>query len=161
MIRSNRARGARAPAFTLLVAAAALAGSMAVGAQDDDGDRADGTPVFTCASAGAGTPLPMLRKLHEPVFPGTVRRQAYKYRKPGHPSPTWPVTTSFEIDADGRTRNISSTTTDPASFGQHANNAVSRWRFDPASAGAAVAATGCTYEFTFEFADNVGGNRSR
>ena len=64
------------------------------------------------------------------------------------------------VDADGRTRNISSTTTDPASFGQHANYAVSRWRFDPASDGATVAATGCTYEFTFEFAENVAGNRS-
>lgn len=158
MIRSNRLRGARAPAFVLLFAAAALAGSAAVSAQDDDGDD-DGAPVFTCASAGAGAPQPLLRKLHVPTFPGTVRRQAYKYRRPGQPSPTWPVTTSFEIDADGRTRNISSTTTDPASFGQHANYAVSRWRFDPASAGAPVAATGCTYAFTFEFAENVGGNR--
>jgi outer membrane biosynthesis protein TonB len=71
------------------------------------------------------------------------------------------VTTSFEIDADGRTRNISSTTTDPSSFGQHANYAVSRWRFDPASDGGTVAATGCTYQFEFEFAENVAGNRSR
>lgn len=155
MIRSNRARS---PAFTLLFAAAALAGSTAVSAEAD-GD--DSPPVFTCASPAAGSAQPRLRKLHVPTFPGTVRRQAYKYRRPGQPSPTWPVTTSFEIDADGRTRNITSTTTDPSSFGQHANYAVSRWRFDPASAGAAVAATGCTYEFTFEFADNVSDNRSR
>lgn len=153
MNRSTRLRPAHVPAFIALFAVAGLAGSPAANAQDDDS-----APVFTCASAG--TDQPLLRKLHAPTFPGTVRRQAYKYRRPGHPSPTWPVTTSFEIDADGRPRNISSTSTDPASFGQHANYAVSRWRFQPAREGASVAATGCTYQFTFEFADNVAENRS-
>lgn len=153
MNRSMHLRDARAPALALLFAVAALA--VGTDASARDGDSA---PVFTCESAGAEQPL--LRKLHAPTFPATVRRQAYKYRRPGHPSPTWPVTTRFEIDADGRPRNISSTPTDPASFGQHANYAVSRWRFEPARGGAPVAATGCSYEFTFEFAENVAENRS-
>jgi hypothetical protein len=153
MNRSMRLRGARAPASVLLSAVAVLAVGSAASARDGDS-----APVFTCESAGAEQPL--LRKLHAPTFPATVRRQSYKYRRPGHPSPTWPVTTRFEIDADGRPRNISSTPTDPASFGQHANYAVSRWRFEPARDGAAVAATGCSYEFTFEFAENIAENRS-
>lgn len=153
MNRSIHLRGARSRAPALLFAVAALA--VGTAASGRDGDSA---PVFSCASAGAAQPL--LRKLHAPTFPATVRRQSYKYRRPGQPSPTWPVTTRFEIDADGRPRNISSTPTDPASFGQHANYAVSRWRFEPAGDGAAVAATGCSYEFTFRFAENVAENRS-
>lgn len=147
-------RRATAPCALVLTTATLLMVSVPLLAADDGSAEA---PAFHCSGAAE---QPLLRRQVDPKFPPTVRREAYKYRRPGQPSPTWQVTTRFDIDADGKPINISSSETDPAAFAQHANNAVWRWRFDPPTAGTGVAMTGCERQFTFAFPDNVARNRS-
>lgn len=61
----------------------------------------------------------------------------------------WVVKTTFEVDADGRTRQVRSTATDPPAFARHVNAAVTAWRFRPATRGGAAVPVTCKTSLRF------------
>lgn len=81
-----------------------------------------------------------------PVFPvGMLNPYVIDDRRTRHLPMKWEVTTTFDIDAAGKTRNVVSTPTTPQSFSDHMTIAVRAWRFTPGE----DAAHRCEVVFTY------------
>lgn len=93
---------------------------------------------------------PRLLSGKSPIFPASVYNPEFiDDRKIRHLPLQWRVDTQFDVLADGNTKNIRSSATQPAFFATHTNAAIQAWRFAPATrAGEAVPAK-CTQVLNF------------
>lgn len=93
---------------------------------------------------------PRLRSGKAPVFPVTMLNPTLvEDRKTRHLPMRWDIESTFVVDASGTPRQVTSTQTDPPSFGRHATIAISQWRFTPATREAAPVDARCAFAFHF------------
>jgi uncharacterized lipoprotein YmbA len=105
---------------------------------------------FAVACDSAHDQAPKMVYGKSPVFPvGMLNPYVIDERKTRHLPMEWEVTTTFDVAADGRTRNVHSTATDPQSFSDHMTVAVRAWRFTPAMAGDVAVESRCEVNFRY------------
>jgi len=93
---------------------------------------------------------PQLQFGKAPVFPITMLNPTLiDDRKTRHLPMHWDIESKFLVDVSGTRRQITSTETDPPSFGRHASIAKSQWRFKPASRDGGPVDASCTFAFSF------------
>jgi TonB family protein len=108
------------------------------------------TERFDVACTGDFDQAPRLVAGKSPVFPiRMLNPDVVEDRKIRHLPMEWPVTTSFGVDAEGRTTDVRSTASDPPSFGNHMTVAVKQWRFQPATRDGAAMPSRCSVLFRF------------
>lgn len=94
---------------------------------------------------------PVLVAAKAPVYPiRMLNPTLIEDRKTRRLPMAWQVDSSFEVGPDGVPVKVRSTTTDPASFGQHTSIAIRAWRFTPATRDGTPVAAACTFTMTFE-----------
>ncbi|HEY1140925.1 MAG TPA: energy transducer TonB [Lysobacter sp.] len=93
---------------------------------------------------------PVLVSGRSPVFPiGMLNPDVVENRKIRHLPMEWSVTTTFVVEADGRTADVRATPTSPQSFSDHTAIAVKSWRFTPATKGGGPVAVHCSNLFGY------------
>lgn len=105
---------------------------------------------FDIACDGDYDKAPKLASGKSPVFPiRMLSPDVVEDRKVRRLPMEWPVTTQFDVDAEGRTANVRSTATSPQSFSDHMTVAVRGWRFDAAQAAGNAVTSQCKVTFTY------------
>jgi hypothetical protein len=93
---------------------------------------------------------PKLYSGKAPVFPITMLNPTFiDDRKTRHLPMRWDIESSFVVDVSGKPAQVTSTETDPPSFGRHATVAISQWRFTPATRESSPVEARCAFAFHF------------
>jgi hypothetical protein len=129
--------------LAILVAACADPGHMRA-------NRPLGTEDIDLQCEGDFDSAPVLVSGKSPVFPvGMLNPHVIEDRKIRHLPMEWSVTTTFVIEADGRTADVRTTPTSPQSFSEHMAIAVKSWRFTPATRDGGPVAVHCSNLFGY------------
>lgn len=144
-----RRKVASTTVFALLVAG--LAGCASPGSDYRPNRSLNDGRQFDVSCEGSFDEAPRLESGKTPVFPvSMLNPYVIEDRKVRRLPMEWPVHTTFDVDAHGRTANVQSSPTAPPSFSAHMTVAVRAWRFTPAMSGGAAVPSHCEVDFTYQ-----------